>query len=152
MRFFFPIKELKQTVPRPGPLVKLPAVGEDYKVLKQLGDCIISERFSKGTDSAKVADEYRRICRKQKYDRLPQGGYLLFEAVAETVMLQRRLNFIFLSLPNTSSAYTLLARNFRKARRFEDAVRIAMLGTAWFEQRRTPFRESSGIRGIGKEG
>lgn len=124
------IKELKQTVPRDlARFVKLPAVGEDYKVLKQLGDCIISERFSKGTDSTKVADEYRRICEK---NRSMIVGYhragIFFEAVGRNSDAAEALNFIFMSLPEYLPVYTPLARNFRKARRFEDAVRIAMLG------------------------
>ena len=102
------IKELKQTVPRDlARFVKLPAVGEDYKILKQLGDCIISERFSKGTDSAKVADEYRRICEK---NRSVIVGYhragIFFEAVGRNSDAAEALNFIFMSLPEYLPVYT----------------------------------------------
>jgi hypothetical protein len=78
-----------------------------------------------------VADEYRRICEK---NRSMIVGYhragIFFEAVGRNSDAAEALNFIFMSLPEYLPVYTPLARNFRKARRFEDAVRIAMLGNS----------------------
>jgi len=124
------LKEFNLTAPRElARFLKLPAVGEDYKNLKQLGECIISERFSKGSDSAKIAEEYRRVCEK---DRSMLVGYyragVFFEAVGKNSDAAEALNFLFLSLPEYLPIYIPLCRNFRKAGRYEDAVRVAMLG------------------------
>ena len=144
------LKEFKLSTPRElARFIKLPAVGQDYKTLKQLGECILSERFSKGGDSAKIADEYRKVCEK---DRSMLVGFYraghFFEAVGKPGDASEAFNILFLALPEYYPVYIPLCRNFRKSRRFEDAVRIAMLG----EQRGIKHAELISEKALAYEG
>ena len=68
--------------------VKIPAISSDQKTLKMLGECIIRERFSSSVDSALVANEYVKVCEKDRNMLLAYyraGSFL--EVVEGTMML-----------------------------------------------------------------
>ncbi|MBN1307923.1 MAG: tetratricopeptide repeat protein, partial [Chitinispirillaceae bacterium] len=123
---------LEFSIPPPRELarfLKIPAVDDDMKAIKSLGEAIMKERFGKSTDSVNLADEYRTICERER--NMPLAYYragLFFMAMGRYSDAAEAFNLHFLALPEYLPAYTPFARSFRKSSRFEDAVRIAMLG------------------------
>lgn len=109
--------------------VRMPAVGSNYKNISQLGDLIVRERYEKNVDSSKLADEYRVLCEK---DRSLLLGYyragLFFEGIGRNADATEALNILFMTIPEYTPVYVPLVRNFRKAKRNDDAIRIALLG------------------------
>jgi tetratricopeptide (TPR) repeat protein len=109
--------------------VRLPVVGSNYKNISQLGDLIVRECFEQNADSSKLADEYRVLCEK---DRSLLLGYyragLFFETIGRYADATEALNILFMTIPEYTPVYVPLVRNFRKAKRFDDAIRIALLG------------------------
>ena len=70
-----------------------------------------------------------KVCEKDK--SMLVGYYragIFFEALGRNADASEAFNLLFLTIPEYTAIYTPLCRNFRKARRFEDAVRVAMLG------------------------
>lgn len=110
--------------------VRLPAVSSELKSLKQLGECIIRDRFAKNIDSLALANEYIKICEKDQsmmvaYYRT--GSFL--EAMQKNSDAAEAYNVLFMAIPEYYPVYLPLARNYRKSNRFEDALRITTLGT-----------------------
>ncbi len=109
--------------------VRMPAVGGNLKNISALGDLIVKERFEVNIDSSRLADEYRALCEK---DRSLLLGYyragLFFEVVGRYADATEALNILFMTIPEYTPVYVPLTRNFRKAKRNEDAIRIALLG------------------------
>lgn len=124
------MKEFKITAPRDlARFLRLPAVGENLKNLKALGECIVAERFEPSIDSTKLADEYRKLCER---DRSLLVGYFragnFFEKIGNYNDAAEALNLLFLTLPEYLPVYTPLCRSYRKSRRYPDAIRIGQLG------------------------
>ena len=46
--------------------VKIPAISSDMKTLRMLGECIIRRAFFSIVDSALVANEYVKVCDKDR--------------------------------------------------------------------------------------
>ncbi|MBN1577404.1 MAG: tetratricopeptide repeat protein [Chitinispirillaceae bacterium] len=124
------MREFSVTPPRElARFLKIPAIDENMKIMRSLGEAIVKERYGKATDSVQLADEYRSICERGR--KLPLAYYragLFFVAMGRYNDAAEAFNLHFLALPEYLPAYIPFARSFRKARRFEDAVRIAMLG------------------------
>ncbi len=124
------INEFSITPPRElARFLRVPAFEDDLKSMKALGEAIMKERFGKTVDSVKLADEYRGICERQRNSPLAyyRGG-LFFTVMGRYNDAAEAFNLHFLSLPEYLPSYVPFARSFRKANRFEDAVRIATLG------------------------
>jgi tetratricopeptide (TPR) repeat protein len=109
--------------------VRLPVVGANYKNISQLGELIVRERYEKSIDSSKLADDYRILCEK---DRSLLLGYfragLFFEVIGRYADATEALNILFMTIPEYTPVYVPLVRNFRKAKRYDEAIRIALLG------------------------
>ncbi len=124
------LKEFSIPTPRDlARFIRMPAIGTDFKTVKQLGECIINERFNRTADSSKIAAEYIRICEKDRsmlvaYYRA--GSFL--ESVNNFTDASEAYNLLFLALPEYLPVYVPLCRNYRKSKRFADALRIATLG------------------------
>lgn len=124
------MKELKIIPPREmARFLRIPAFDDDLRSAKALGNIIVKERFSKATDSLALAADYREICEKERNFHVAyyRAGFL-FLAVGKYNDASEAFNLLFLTLPEYLPVYVPLARAFRKAHRFEDAVRIGMLG------------------------
>ena len=108
---------------------KFPAVGEDPKTLKELGDCIYNERFVKNPNTATITDSYMKICEKDRSMLIAyyRGG-LYFNSVERYADASEALNILFSVVPEFTPLYAPLCQSFRKARKFEDAIRIALVG------------------------
>ncbi len=109
--------------------VRIPAISSDQKTLKMLGECIIRERFSSIVDSALVADEYVKICEKDRNMLLAYyraGSFL--ELMGRYNDAAQAYNMLFMTIPEFYPVYLPLARNFRKSNMMEDALRITILG------------------------
>jgi len=108
---------------------KIPAISSDQKTLRMLGECIIRERFSSIVDSALVANEYIKICEKDRNMLLAYyraGSFL--ETVGKYNDAAQAYNTIFMAIPEYYPIYLPLARNYRKSNMMEDALRITILG------------------------
>lgn len=109
--------------------VKIPAISSDQKTLKMLGECIIRERFSSSVDSALVANEYVKVCEKDRNMLLAYyraGSFL--EVVGRHNDAAQAYNMLFMAIPEFYPVYLPLARNYRKSNMMEDALRITILG------------------------
>lgn len=109
--------------------VKIPAISSDMKTLRMLGECIIRERFSSIVDSALVANEYVKVCDKDRNMLLAYyraGSFL--ETVGKYNDAAQAYNMIFMAIPEFYPVYLPLARNYRKSNMMEDALRITILG------------------------
>lgn len=109
--------------------VRMPVAGANLKNISALGDLIVKERFESNIDSARLADDYRVLCEK---DRALLLGYyragLFFEIVGRYADATEALNILFMTIPEYTPVYVPLTRNYRKAKRNDDAIRIALLG------------------------
>jgi hypothetical protein len=107
--------------------VKIPAISSDQKTLKMLGECIIRERFSSSVDSALVANEYVKVCEKDRNMLLAYyraGSFL--EVVGRHNDAAQAYNMLFMAIPEFYPVYLPLARNYRKSNMMEDALRITI--------------------------
>lgn len=124
------LKELKITPQKElARFMRMPAIGNKLRNIKRLGEIVISERFTSGSDPQTIAQEYRSVCDADQ--SLLVGFYragMFFESIGKPNEASQAFNLLFMSLPEYLPIYIPLARNFRKARQYEDAVRIAMLG------------------------
>lgn len=124
------LREFKiQTPPVLSRFVKIPAISSDFKNLKMLGECIIRERFSSIVDSALVANEYVKICEKDRNMLLAYyraGSFL--EIMKRHNDAAQAYNMLFMAIPEFYPVYLPLARNYRKSNMMEDALRITILG------------------------
>jgi len=124
------LKDFKVTPPRElARFLKVPVVGEDLRAGKILGDCIVRDRFSTVVDSVKLAADYRTICEREQNMPIAyyRAGYF-FLALGKYSDAAEAFNLLFLGFPEYTPVYIPLAKAFRKAKRQQDAVRIALLG------------------------
>lgn len=109
--------------------VRMPVAGPNLKNIQALGELIVKERFEGNVDSSGLADDYRVLCEK---DRSLLLGYyragLFFESIGRYADATEALNILFMTIPEYTPVYVPLTRNFRKAKRNDDAIRIALLG------------------------
>lgn len=124
------LKEMKINIPMElTRFVRFSAIGSDLKLLKQLGECIVADRFSTSTDSSTVANAYIKIVEKDKNALVAfyrTGIYL--EQLRRYSDAAEAFNILFMTMPEFNPVYLPLTRNFRKSNRLEDALRIATLG------------------------
>ncbi len=109
--------------------VRIPAIGEDLRGARSFGECVVKERFSKSTDSIQLGNDYRNVCERQR-DFLAayyRAGFF-FMAIGKYSDAAEAFNLLFLSVPEYLPVYVPLARAFRKSQRYEDAIRIVLLG------------------------
>ncbi|HEX2959204.1 MAG TPA: tetratricopeptide repeat protein [Chitinispirillaceae bacterium] len=109
--------------------VRMPVAGANFKNISALGDLIVKERFETNIDSARLADEYRLLCEKDR--SLILGYYragLFFEIIGRYADATEALNILFMTIPEYTPVYVPLTRTFRKAKRYDEAIRIALLG------------------------
>lgn len=124
------LRDFRVTPPRElARFLKVPVVGEDIRANKILGECIIRDRFSKVVDSVKLGTDYRALCEKERDMPIAyyRAGYF-FMALGKYSDAAEAFNLLFLSLPEYTPVYVSLAKSFRRAKRQQDAVRIALLG------------------------
>lgn len=124
------LREFKVTPPRDqARFLKLPAIDEDVRAFRQLGELIVRERFARNTDSIQLAADYRSICERERKLHVAyyRAGFL-FAAVGKYNDAAEAFNILFLSMPEYRPVYIPLSRCFRKSNRQQDAIRIAMLG------------------------
>ncbi|MBN1760712.1 MAG: tetratricopeptide repeat protein [Chitinispirillaceae bacterium] len=109
--------------------MKIPAIDEDLRGARAFGECIVAERFSKTTDSMQLGIDYRTICERQRnfLAAYYRAGFF-FMAIGKYADAAEAFNLLFLSVPEYLPVYVPLAHAFRKSQRFEDAIRIALLG------------------------
>lgn len=124
------LKNFKITVPAElTRFVRLPAVSSDMKMLKLLGDNIIRERFASIMDSTLISNEYVKICEKDAGMLVAYYRTGLFlNKVGNYNDAAEALNILFMAVPEYYPVYLPLAKSFRKANKFEDALRISTLG------------------------
>lgn len=108
---------------------KIPVISSDQKTLKMFGECIIRERFSSIVDSALVANEYVKVCERDRNMLLAYyraGSFL--EVMGRYNDAAQAYNMLFMAIPEFYPVYLPLARNYRKSNMMEDALRITILG------------------------
>jgi FimV-like protein len=107
---------------------RTPAVGSDIKSLRMLGECIETEFRGDRYDAELLARNYRMVCEKDRSMLIAfwQGGQF-FEKAGKYSDAAEAMNVLLMELPEYIPVYLPLCRNYRKAKRFDDALRIAML-------------------------
>lgn len=124
------LKSLKIEPPRElARFLKYPILSDDTKNLRQLGECLFAQQFSRSSDDKKMVNNYRSICSKDRAMLLAYWhGGLLFDKsnlYIEALESFKLINQIF---PEYLPAFAPLSRANREAGRMENALSVITMG------------------------
>ncbi len=113
-----------------GRFFRLAALSGNVRNLRQLGATIIKHRYSSGGDAGALGAEYTRAVARDS--RLHLAAYLGATVLEEAEQYEKAAQLLDKLLLTIGKAYPSLyasaSRDYRLAGRYDDAVRIALLG------------------------